>query len=209
MSTRRDQGRAIQHRIASSDRVLVVVAGPNGAGKTTFVETYLEPLGMRVVNPDAIARALFPGSPELAGYEAARAAEAVRADLIERSVSFCMETVFSDEKGAKLAFLEDARVRGYTVILIFIGLESSALSEARVIQRTEAGGHDVPGDKIIARFPRVFVNLEKALTFVDHAFLFDNSSADEPYRFVAELRNGRIVKRGDAHPHWWIPQPGS
>jgi hypothetical protein len=38
---------------------------------------------------------------------------------------------------------------------------------------------------------------------VDHAFLFDNSSADEPYRFVAELRDGRIAKRGVARPRWW------
>lgn len=45
---------------------------------------------------------------------------------------------------------------------------------------------------------------EKALTFVDHAFLFDNSSADEPYRFVAELRGGRIARRGTINPRWWI-----
>jgi predicted ABC-type ATPase len=44
--------------------VLVVVAGPNGAGKTTFVDTYLQPLALRVVNPDAIARALFPSAPD-------------------------------------------------------------------------------------------------------------------------------------------------
>lgn len=87
--------------------------------------------------------------------------------------------------------------------MIFIGLESDALSASRVMQRTEAGGHDVPDEKIVSRFPRVFANLAKALTFVDHAFLFDNSSADEPYRFVAEMRGGRIVKRGSIRPRWW------
>jgi predicted ABC-type ATPase len=184
--------------------VLVAVAGPNGAGKTTFVETFLHPLGLPVVNPDAIARALFPDSPEEAAYEAARAADAVRADLLDRGVSFCMETVFSDPKGAKLAFLEEARDHGYVVILIFIGLESSELSAARVMQRVESGGHDVPDEKISSRFPRVLENLRKAVAFVDHAFLFDNSSADEPYRFVAELRTGRIVRRGTMRPRWWL-----
>jgi predicted ABC-type ATPase len=193
----------IRQRIVAGARVLVVVAGPNGAGKTTFVETFLHPLGIRVVNPDAIARALFPSSPEEAAYEAMRAANAVRADLLDRGVSFCMETVFSDPKGAKLAFLEEARRRGYVVILIFVGLESSALSAARVVQRIEQGGHNVPDEKIASRFPRVFANAARAVTFVDHAFLFDNSSADEPYRFVAELRGGRIVKRGAARPQWW------
>jgi predicted ABC-type ATPase len=203
MSARRDETQRIRDRVAAGSRVLVAVVGPNGAGKTTFVETFLHPLGLRVVNPDAIARALFPDSPDAAAYEAARAADAVRADLLDRGVSFCMETVFSDPEGTKLAFLEEARNRGYVVILIFIGLESSELSAARVVQRTEQGGHDVPDEKISSRFPRVLANLAKALTFVDHAFLFDNSSADEPYRFVAELRAGRIARRGTSRPRWW------
>ena len=114
-----------------------------------------------------------------------------------------METVFSDPDGAKLTFLEEARKRGYVVVLIFIGLESSELSAARVMQRTEEGGHDVPDEKIRSRFPRVLANLGKALAFVDHAFLFDNSSAYHPYRFVMELRAGRIVRRGGTLPRWW------
>ena len=203
MSSRRDEAQAIRERIAAAESVLVAVAGPNGAGKTTFVDKFLNPLGLRVVNPDAIARALFPDAPLEAAYEAARAADAVRTDLLRRGVSFCMETVFSDPTGAKLAFLEEARKQGYIVILIFIGLESSDLSAARVMQRTEEGGHDVPDEKIASRFPRVLANLAKALPIVDHAFLFDNSSADKPYRFVAELRAGRIAKRGAARPRWW------
>jgi predicted ABC-type ATPase len=203
MSSGRDESRAIRERIAAASSVLLAVTGPNGAGKTTFVETFLHPLGLRVVNPDAIARALFPDAPEEAAYEAARVADAVRTDLLRRGVSFCMETVFSDPTGAKLAFLDEARKQGYLVILVFIGLESSELSLARVIQRTAEGGHDVPDEKIASRFPRVLVNLVKALPLVDHAFLFDNSSADEPYRFVAELRAGKIAKRGTARPRWW------
>lgn len=102
---------AIQRQVAAAHRVLVVVAGPNGAGKTTFVETFLDSLAMRVVNPDAIARALFPDAPAEAAYEAAHAADIVRADLVGRGVSFCMETVFSDPAGAKLEFLLTFRMR--------------------------------------------------------------------------------------------------
>jgi predicted ABC-type ATPase len=203
MSSRRGETQAVRDRIAATSSVLVAVAGPNGAGKTTFVEKFLQPLGLQVVNPDAIARALFPDAPEQAAYEAASAADAVRSDLLRRGVSFCMETVFSDPTGEKLAFFGKARKQGYVVILIFIGLESSDLSAARVMQRVEEGGHDVSDEKIASRFPRVLANLAKALAFVDHAFLFDNSSADEPYRFVAELRAGRIARRGATRPRWW------
>ena len=166
----------IRVQIASETRVLVVVAGPNGAGKSTFVETFLEPLDLPVVNPDVIARALSPADPGAVAYDAAGIADGVRRDLL---------------------------TRGYVVILVFIGLDSSDLAVARVVQRTESGGHDVPDEKIAARYPRTFVNLREALTFVDHAFVFDNSSADEPYRFVAELRSGRVVHRGDIRPGWW------
>jgi predicted ABC-type ATPase len=183
-------------------RILVVVAGPNGAGKTTFVESFLKSTGIRVVNPDQIAHALAPDAPETVAYEAARLADIVRRGLVERGVSFCMETVFSDPEGAKLRFLRDARKKGYGVFLIFIGLESSDLSLARVIQRVEGGGHDVPEDKLVARFPRTLQNLRQAMTFVDHAFLFDNSSATAPYRFVGEFVAGRLARRGKFRPAW-------
>jgi len=108
---------------------------PEWRWKATFVETFLRPLRIRVVNPDAIAQALFPDAPGEAAYEAARVADAVRKELLDRGVSFCMETVFSDPDGAKLAFLREARKRGYVVILIFIGLESRELAIGRVMQR--------------------------------------------------------------------------
>lgn len=193
---------ALQGRVSSADQFLVVVAGPNGAGKSTFVEAFLEPTRIRIVNPDHIARALSPEAPDAVAYEAAQAAETVRRDLLSRGISFCMETVFSDPKAAKVAFLHEARAQGYVVFLVFIGLDSSELAIGRVVQRTEAGGHDVPDDKIMARFPRTLENLRQSITFVDHALLFDNSSADEPYRFVAEFAAGKTVRQGSCRPAW-------
>lgn len=182
--------------------LLVVVAGPNGAGKTTFVDTFLKSTGLRVVNPDQLARALAPDAADTVAYEAAQLADTVRRDLLGRGASFCMETVFSDPQGAKLGFLRDARTKGYLVFLIFVGLDSSELSRSRVLQRVEAGGHDVPDEKLVSRFPRTFQNLQEAITFVDHALLFDNSSAEAPFRFVAEFAAGRLARRGKCRPAW-------
>jgi predicted ABC-type ATPase len=91
------------------------------------------------------------------------------------------------------------------VFLVFIGLDSGELAVARVIERVEAGGHDVPDEKVLSRFPRTLDNLTQALEFVDHAFVFDNSSADEPFRFVAEFAKGILVRRGTCRPTWAIP----
>jgi predicted ABC-type ATPase len=186
---------AVRRRVRDEERLLLVVAGPNGAGKSTFVETFLKPTGMLVVNPDEVAKGLSPDAPEAIAYEAARVADTWRRDLVARGVSFCMETVFSDPHGANLDFLKECQFQGYVVTLIFIGLDSADLSRARVMERVEAGGHDVPDEKIAARFPRTFTNLRRALSFVNHALLFDNSSADEPYQFVAEFRGGKRRRR--------------
>src|SRR5687768_12281313 len=123
-----DEIRGLLQRIADTQPVLICVAGPNGAGKSTFVQRYLEPLALRFVNADNIAKALFPAAPGEVAYKAAQLAEALRQDLAARRVTFCMETVFSDREGSKIAFLRQARAVGYFVILIFIGIESSDLS---------------------------------------------------------------------------------
>ena len=81
MSRADDVAKRVQDRLATNDRTLVVVAGPNGAGKSTFVDTFVRPTGIRIVNPDQIARALAPGDPGTMAYEAAQAAETMRQDL--------------------------------------------------------------------------------------------------------------------------------
>lgn len=196
----------------SAQPVLVVLAGPNGAGKTTFFEHYLHGLGLPYVNADRIALALRAADPR-AGAEdidrrAFREAEALRTALVEARLSFCTETVFSDPAGAKLRFLERARAGGFAVFLVFIGLASPVLSVARVKQRSEHGGHDVPDGKLHARFPRTLANLRAAIPLVDEALLLDNSSFDDPYRVVAVYRAGELVSRQPPRPPWARGLPG-
>ena len=159
-------------------------------------------MGLPFINADLIARAMAPDAPSAVGYLAASAADHERRILLKEGVSFCKETVLSDPAGEKIAFLREAQGAGYTVILVFIGLDAPALCVGRILQRVGEGGHDVLDEKILARYPRTLENLRHALPFVDWAFLFDNSSCDEPYRFVASFRRGRIVKRGSILPSW-------
>ncbi len=183
--------------------ILVVIAGSNGAGKTTFYETFLEPHGLQFVNADRIAAALLPDSANAVSLQAAEAARLLREDLISRNRTFVMETVFSDRKGAKLDELRDAQRRGFAVVLIFVGIVSPELSEIRVQGRVAHGGHDVQRQFIGDRFPRTLENLKRALEFVDVALLLDNSSADEPYRWVATWKDGRPVQKAAELPAWY------
>jgi predicted ABC-type ATPase len=192
--------------------VLVFLAGPNGSGKSTFFDEHLAFLGLPFVNADRVATALreadATASQDQIDSRAFSVAEAFRGAFVEARLSFCTESVFSDPVGAKLAFLERARRHGYGVILIFLGLESPALSIARVMQRVSQGGHDVPDAKLKARFPRVLVNLRTAVSVVDEAFLFDNSSFDEPYRLVAVYAHGELIGQYRPLPRWTRGLPG-
>jgi predicted ABC-type ATPase len=184
---------------AAFDRrpIVIAIAGPNGAGKTTFFRAHLEALGLRYVNADDLAREL-----ETDAYEAAELAAHVRAALIEEKESFVFETVFSDPAGEKLAFLSGAAARGFTVVLCFVGLEDVELSEARVAQRVLRGGHDVPTEKLRARFPRTLRNLARAVRELPHVLVYDNSTRADPFRVVAEFEQGKPVTVKEPVPAW-------
>jgi len=186
---------------------LLVIAGPNGAGKSTFHDHFISPLGLPFVNADRIAQSQSPMMKlsDTYSYEAAKIADAARRLLLADGKSFCMETVFSDPAGDKLKFLRTARKAGYSVILVFIGLECAEVSLARVIQRVAGGGHNVPDDKLRKRFPRSLDNLREALSFVDHAFLFDNSSSSTPFRPVAIWESGNLHQTFQMVPAWAVP----
>jgi predicted ABC-type ATPase len=161
--------------------IVVALAGPNGAGKTTFYRTYLRPSGLRFVNADVLALELG-----IDAYKAAKVADELRRQLIEQRDSFIFETVFSDPVGDKLSFLKEVERSGYTVALFFIGIENPEVSDQRVAMRVLKGGHDVPADKIIERYPRVMNNLKHALKELSNVRVYDNSDLKTPYRLVAQ-----------------------
>ncbi len=193
-------------RTSSSDlpdgRWLIVVAGPNGAGKSTFFDLYLRPRGFRFVNADLIAAGIPGADPAELAYRAAELADIERRALIARGDTFVMETVLSDPHGAKLGLLRDAKDAGYHVALLFIGIDGPELSSARVAQRVAQGGHDVPDEKLVARFPRTLANANAALLLADAGWIFDNADAENPYRLVATTRDGRLVDRRPPLPAW-------
>ena len=173
--------------------ILTVLAGSNGAGKSTFYARHLKFTSMRFVNADEIAKILRPDDPGAIAYEAMHVAEALRRDLFEQRQSFCMETVLSDTQGAKLGFFREAQSAGYVLLLIWIRLTDATLSQARVHHRVSQGGHDVPEDKLIERFPRTEANAIEALQIADFGLVLDNSSLDEPYRLLEIWQAGRRI----------------
>ncbi len=181
---------------------LDLVVGPNGAGKSTFVEYTLAPLlpGSVFVNADEIAKHRWPADPAAHAYEAARVAADTRTRLIELGRAFIAETVFSHP--SKLELIDTAHAAGYIVVLHVL-LVSEELAVQRVKHRANAGGHDVPEDKIRQRYQRLWALIVAAISRCDSATVYDNSALKGP-RIVAQLSGGHLI--GAATWPAWAPQ---
>lgn len=182
---------------------LDLVVGPNGAGKSTFIRLTLAPslrAGVAFVNADEIARQRWPEDPEGHSYEAARIAAETRTALINSGESFIAETVFSHP--SKLELIDEARQAGYLVMLHVV-LVPQELVVPRVRKRVEAGGHDVPAQKVIERYHRLWPLVATAMQRADGAVVYDNSRDDGPVR-VLQLSAGMPV--GEVAWPEWTPQ---
>lgn len=164
-----------------------MLAGPNGAGKSTFYESHLSALGLPFLNADVLV-----AHTGMDTYEAAERIDDARRIFVTRRMGFVTETVFFDPVGAKVDFMAEADALGFDVQLIYIGIEDAEFSAERVAARVRAGGHDVPLEKILARYARTLENLERAIDRLPRVTLYDNSSFDEPFRLIAEFRNGKL-----------------
>jgi predicted ABC-type ATPase len=91
---------------------------------------------------------------------------------------------------------------GYHVVLCFVGLSKPAVSEERVAIRVSKGGHDVPTDKIVSRYPRVMENLRLAMLRLPLVLVYDNDDLREPHRFCAAAGMGKVLEVNEPVPEW-------
>jgi predicted ABC-type ATPase len=160
-------------------RRIIIIAGPNGAGKTTFARSFLpEEAGLtRFINADAIAAGLAAFAPETAAIRAGRLMLAEIAHCAQRGESFAFETTLSG-----LSYLKHIEIwcsQGYTVSLFFLSLPNVETAIARVAERVQQGGHDIPEAVIRRRFASGRNNFHRHYqSAVDDWALYDNTGAE-------------------------------
>ena len=174
-----------------ADPVLHVLAGPNGSGKSTLWELLLGPvLHIEFVNADEIATRRWPRSAARHAYDAARLATKRREELLAARRSFATETVFSHE--SKVQLVRDAGAAGYLVTLHVVVIPVE-LAVARVANRVENGGHEVPETKVRERYQRLWRHVTDAIGIAEQARAYDNSIAADPFRPIAEFERGACL----------------
>jgi len=180
---------------------LVLLAGPNGAGKSTLYQTRVAPgFAGPFINADIIQRDELQDPSMEASYQAASIAEARRIEMLEAGQSFATETVFSHP--SKLDLIKSARAHGYLVVVMHVGVDSPDLSVGRVKGRTEEGGHDVPEEKIRARYERGEPLIRDAVLLADRGMVFDNSRLNTAPQQMLVFATGRLIKATPTLPEW-------
>ena len=159
---------------------IIVFAGPNGSGKSTFTEI-LRPSQMDYINADEIKKNLKCGD-----LEAAQIAERQREAYLSDKSEFCFETVLSTSRNLEL--LKRAREMGYFIRCYYILTVAPLINVYRVKARVASGGHDVPVEKIYARYDRAIDLVPKVVAVSDICHIYDNSE-EEPFRIFKKSKN--------------------
>ncbi len=187
--------------------VFYLLAGPNGAGKSTLYKALLQigtiPPQAEFVNADLYESAhlqhIADGQDR---SEAARQwADARRATLLLTGQSFVSETVFSHV--SKLNLIDEAQAQGFLVMLLVVCVDDPQLLLERVAGRVREGGHPVPSDRILARYPRTLKNLALALRKADASVLYDaHGVAPGTHTMVAVAKPGWTQAKVHPLPGW-------
>jgi predicted ABC-type ATPase len=190
--------------------VFYLLAGPNGAGKSTLyrsaVDEQLIPGSAEFVNADLheAVHLLQVADPVERSRQARRWADARRAQCLTEGRSFASETVFSHT--SKLDLISAAQRAGFAVVLLVVCVDDPQQLLGRVGQRVQEGGHAVPPERILARYPRTVRHLSVAVRRADLALLYDTSVPPgepfQPPRLVARLRDGNLVWQAATLPAW-------
>jgi predicted ABC-type ATPase len=138
---------------------IYVIAGCNGAGKTTFAKEFLpnEVKCLRFLNADEIARGLSPLKPSAGAMAAGRLLLTQVRECILRRETFALESTLSGKTYVRL--FKEAKRLGYEIELHYLWIPSAILAVARVRQRVQLGGHNVPALDVRRRFKRSLVHL--------------------------------------------------
>ena len=172
------QSNPVSQKHLKDKSVFYLLAGPNGAGKSTLYKALVHggtiPAAAEFVNAD-----LHEGEhlqdiadPQVRSEAARLWADARRADLLKAGQSFVSETVFSHK--SKLALIGEAQAQGFFVMLLVVCLDNPNRLLKRVANRVAEGGHNVPAERILARYPRTLANLAVAVRIADAAVLYDS-----------------------------------
>ena len=152
-----------------------------------------------MLDPDAVARSMQRlGVRSTSSIDAGRSVLEMAEGYLNSRSSFLIETTLSGN--TYLRMMARAKELGYLVVLLYVGTSDVSINIQRVKIRVLKGGHDVPVEDQLRRYPRSFANLRKALELADEAIVFDNSTLKGHTKVAVKDANG--FKIFEPVPEW-------
>ncbi|HJQ23849.1 MAG TPA: zeta toxin family protein [Blastocatellia bacterium] len=165
---------------------LIILAGPNGAGKSTLAPFLLrDTLGIvEYVNADTLAAGLSAFQPESVAMQAGRIMLKRLHELAADGANFAFESTLATRSYAP--WISALLAQGYEFHLYFLWLRRVEIAIARVKERVQLGGHDIPEAAIRRRYRRGIRNF----------FSFDQPLAESWGVYDNSLREPLLIAKG-------------
>lgn len=163
--------------------VITVLAGTNGAGKSSIGGALIRRGGGVYYNPDTETRAILVANPRLDLAQANSLAWTKGLENLRNAIAEGTDYTFETTLGGGTitrTLIDAAESAGVTLRIWYCGLTSPELHLKRVHVRVAAGGHDIPAEKIRARYDSSRRNLLKLIPHLTDLQVFDNSFSADP-----------------------------
>lgn len=181
--------------------IMIMLAGPNGAGKSTLYKHIVRhKFNAPFINADKIQKEELSDQTMQGAYQAAKIAEQRRQQHLHNKQSFVSESTFSHP--SKLDLIADAKQADFRIVVYHVNVKTPELSIARVAERVRQGGHNVPEEKIRARYQRNQALIRQAVINADVGFVYDNSALNLVPQLCLTFRYGRINHQEKNLPNW-------
>lgn len=131
-----------------------------------------------------------PQNPRLADLEAGRKAIELFKFALKNQISFSMESSLSGK--SILNRMKQAKEKGFSLRLNYIGVNDPDINVRRVKARVKAGGHFIDEQTICQRFEISRRNLITTLSFCNEVLIYDNSA--EIPEVVFHIENNQITQ---------------
>lgn len=160
-----------------------VIAGPNGAHGANC---------RNFVNADLIAQGLSPLAAERELLAASRLFLLEIDQFVRRRENFAFETTLAGK--GHLRLIRRLLADGWRVDLYYLWLPTVEMCMERVTERVAHGGHDVPRQAILRRYPRSLANLLTHYAPLCSSVVCVDNSTRDPKVIFAQNADGLSVK---------------
>lgn len=181
-------------------KTYLLFAGVNGAGKSTLYQT-LEPdrMNMPRVNTDEIVKTFGDWRNLSDVIKAGKIAIQQIENNFSGGISFNQETTLCGTSIMKN--ICRAKELGYSVIVHYVGVESSTIAKERIRKRVENGGHGIPDRDVDRRYIESFQKLKDIIPMCDQVILYDNTKT---FNRIAVYEKGTMSLEMPPLPNWYM-----